>query len=141
MRSSVPQQEHLSKYDLRVRKSNHILSSGVRVQDFCVAKLKSWLACLTACCFVGRTQTDERLDQRPYINVTINGKVIPFLVDCGATKTIMSQQIFKRIFGWEKFAKLPDNPHLRVRGVSGSILPVFGVLFSLCLYNWRRDSL
>lgn len=65
-------------------------------------------------------------DTRPYLETTINGHEVQFLADTGATRSIISLDLWKSIFGHEDFPQASHLPPVRIRAVTGHKLTPLG---------------
>ena len=82
---------------------------------------------LTLTCFDLFSCSNRKTDNRPYLDINILGRRVPFLADTGATRTIMNLMEFTCIPGHETFKRTPHQNHIRIRGVSGTKLKPYGV--------------
>jgi hypothetical protein len=58
--------------------------------------------------------------KRPRVKGTINGAAVQFLVDLGASVSVVSERTFEGIWGAAELQRLPLPRHLRVAGVTGA---------------------
>jgi hypothetical protein len=62
--------------------------------------------------------------KRPRVKGTINGTAVQFLVDSGASISVVSERTFDGIWGAAELRRLPLPRHLRVAGVTGADIQV-----------------
>jgi hypothetical protein len=62
--------------------------------------------------------------KRPRVKGTINGTAVQFLVDSGASVSVVSERTFDGIWGAAELRRLPLPRHLRVAGVTGADIQV-----------------
>jgi hypothetical protein len=62
--------------------------------------------------------------KRPRVKGTINGTAVQFLVDSGASISVVSERTFEGIWGAAELRRLPLPRHLRVAGVTGAVIQV-----------------
>jgi hypothetical protein len=62
--------------------------------------------------------------KRSKVKGTINGAAVQFLVDSGASISVVSERTFDRIWGAAEIQRLPLPRHLRVAGVTGADIQV-----------------
>jgi hypothetical protein len=66
--------------------------------------------------------------KRPRVKCTINGTAVQFLVDSGASVSVVSERTFDGIWGAAELRRLPLPRHLRVAGVTGQDIQVVDYL-------------
>jgi hypothetical protein len=62
--------------------------------------------------------------KRPRVKGTINGTAVQFLVDSGASISVVSERTFDGIWGVAELRRLPLPRHLRVAGITGADIQV-----------------
>jgi hypothetical protein len=62
--------------------------------------------------------------KRPRVKGTINGAAVQFLVNSGASVSVVSERTFDGIWGAAEIRRLPLPRHLRVAGVTGADIQV-----------------
>jgi hypothetical protein len=66
--------------------------------------------------------------KRPRVKGTINGTAVQFLVDSGASISVVSERTFDGIWGAAELKRLPLPRHLQVAGVTGADIQVVDYL-------------
>jgi hypothetical protein len=96
---------------IKDRKSRN---TTVGLINYCLAMVSMTIAA------VGFTDASKR----PRVKGTINGTAVQFLVDSGASISVVSERTFDAIWGAAELRRLPLPRHLRIAGVTGADIQV-----------------
>jgi hypothetical protein len=99
------------KGGIRNRKSSNATVGPI---NYCLAMVSMTIAA------VGLSDDSKR----PRVKGTINGTAVQFLVDSGASISVVSERTFDGIWGAAQLRRLPLPRHLRVAGVTGADIQV-----------------
>jgi hypothetical protein len=99
------------KGGIKDRKSSNTI---VGLINYCLAMVSMTIAA------VGFSDDSKR----PRVKGTINGTTVQFLVDSGASISVVSERTFDGIWGAAELRRLPLPRHLRVAGVTGADIQV-----------------
>jgi hypothetical protein len=99
------------KGGIRDRKSSNTTGGLI---NYCLAMVSMTIAA------VGFSDDSKR----PRVKGTINGTAVEFLVDSGASISVVSERTFDGICGAAGLRRLPLPRHLRVAGVTGADIQV-----------------
>jgi hypothetical protein len=80
--------------------------------------------CLAMVSMMGAAVGFSDDSKRPRIKGTINGAAVQFLVDSGASVSVVSERRFNGIWGEAELRRLPLPRHMRVAGVFGADIQV-----------------
>jgi hypothetical protein len=99
------------KGGIKYRKSSN---TAVGLINYCIAMVSMTVAA------VGFSDNSKR----PRVKGTINGAAVQFLVDSGASVSVVSERMFDGIWGAAELRRLPLPRHLLVAGVTGPDIQV-----------------
>ena len=65
-------------------------------------------------------------DSRPHVEVLMNGVSVDFLIDTGASLSVISEEIFRSIPDFRSLKNVPVEPGLKLSAASGHPIEIVG---------------
>ena len=65
-------------------------------------------------------------DQRPHVQVLLNGIPVDFLIDTDASLSVISEEIFTSIEDYRSLKSVPVEPGLKLSAASGHLIEIVG---------------
>ena len=65
-------------------------------------------------------------DSRPHIEVHLNGIKVDFLIDTGASLSVISEEIYRSIPEHRSLKSVPVEPGLKLSAASGHLIEIVG---------------
>ena len=77
-------------------------------------------------CFVSPLNHRHPSDLRPHVEVLLNGVSVDFLIDTGASLSVISEEIFSPISYYRPLKSVPVEPGLKLSAASGHMIKIVG---------------
>ena len=71
-------------------------------------------------------------DHRPHVQVLLNGIPVDFLIDTGASLSVISEEIYSSIEDYRSLKSVPVEPGLKLSAASGHLIEIVG-RYRFCL--------
>ena len=65
-------------------------------------------------------------DLRPHVQVLLNGIPVDFLIDTGASLSVISEEIYSSIEDYRSLKSVPVEPGLKLSAASGHLIEIVG---------------
>ena len=65
-------------------------------------------------------------DSRPHVEVQLNGVTVNFLIDTGASLSVISEEIYRSIPDYRSLKSVPVEPGLQLSAASGHLIEIVG---------------